>query len=382
MADQNSLRHIKIEGFSHTHEYVSPKPPPRIPVKPRNRRIHGNKLKEHLYRIKEQFESLQDIELPKDIVRDDAIYVEFISDFDFKPAFDSLHSDAKNSKYELLNIKREVIENQERFRVTVILTEGGIGHFISRVSEYISSTTEKPKHEMLISNIESIKLATLEAFWTEPNENPFPEENEIVWWEVWFRKKGEIEPASEYGKIKSQLGLVNAQISDQVLIFPEHFIKLVKASPRQLSESLFLLDNLAELRKPKKTADFFKNLSMTEKEDAVNELQSRIVNNTHENSIAVCILDSGVQSQHPLLREFIPNKNLFSYKPDDWGTHDSGSGIQGGHGTGMAGLALYGDLTTVMSATNNVQIFHQLESVKLINIRDPHEPELYGAVTL
>src|SRR5690606_16543888 len=109
-------------------------------------------------------------------------------------------------------------------------------------------------------------------------------------------------------------------------------------------------------------------------------LKSRIENHTNENSVAVCILDSGMQNQHPLLSSFIPENNLFSYKPEDWGTHDSWP--RGGHGTGMAGLALYGDLTTVMSATSNIQIFHQLESVKLINNRDPHDPELYGAVTI
>lgn len=331
MTDQNPKRHIKIEGYTQTGEYVSPKPPPRNPIRPRDRRVHGNKIKEHLERIKEQFDTLYEIELSEDIIRDDAIYVEFISDFDFKPAFDSLHSDAKHSKYELLNIKKEVVENKERFRVNVILTEGGISHFISRVNEYISSSyTEKQKHDRLISNIESIQLATLEAFWTEPDENPFPEENEVVWWEVWFRKKKGVEPASEYDKIIYQLGLVDAQISNQELIFPEHFIKLVKASPRQLSESLFLLDNLAELRKPKETADFFTTFNISEKEDAFNELQSRIENQTNEDSLAICILDAGVQRQHPLLKDFIAESSLFSYKRDDWGTHDSGSGINGG----------------------------------------------------
>lgn len=382
MADQNQLRHIKIEGYSQTDEYVSPKRGNSPPIKVQDRRVHGSKIREHINRIKEQFDSLKEVDLPDGIVRDDAIYVEFISDYNFEPAFDSLNSDLENPKFQLLNIKKETIEDQARYRVNVMLTEGGISHFLNKVNEYISEDTKsgKPKNNKLISNIESIQLATLEAFWTEPSENPFPEENQVVWWEIWFRKKKGIEPSSEYDKIASQLGLVNAQISEQALIFPEHFIKLVKASPRQLSESLFLLDNLAELRKPKETADFFTNLNMAEREDAVNELQSRIVNNTNENSVAICILDSGVQNQHPLLSDFIPDNNLFSYKPEAWGTHDGWP--RGGHGTGMAGLSLYGDLTTVMSATGNIQIFHQLESVKLINNRDPHDPELYGAVTL
>ena len=387
MADQNPLRHIKIEGYSQTGEYVSPKRGNSPPIKVQDRRVHGNKIREHINRIKDQFDSLKEIHLPDGIVRDDAIYVEFISDYNFEPAFDSLNSDAATPKFQLLNIKKETTDDGSRYRVNVMLTEGGISHFLVKVNEYISENTkykgeetQTPKNNKLISNIESIQLATLEAFWTEPNENPFPEENEVVWWEVWFRKKEGIEPASEYDKIIYQLGLVDAQISNQELIFPEHFIKLVKASPRQLSESLFLLDNLAELRKPKETADFFTNLNMLEKEDAVNELQTRIENHTNENSVAVCILDSGVQNQHPLLSDFIPESNLFSYKPEDWGTHDGWP--RGGHGTGMAGLALFGDLTTVMSSTSSIQIFHQLESVKLINNRDPHDPELYGAVTI
>ncbi|MBD3329417.1 S8 family serine peptidase [Candidatus Dojkabacteria bacterium] len=387
MADQKPLRHIKIEGYSQTNEYVSPKRGNSPPIKIQNRRVHGSKIREHINRIKEQFDSLKEVDLPDGIIRDDAIYVEFISDYNFEPAFDSLISDAAAPKFQLLNIKKETTEEGSRYRVNVMLTEGGISHFLTKVNEYISENTkykgeetQTPKNNRLISNIESIQLATLEAFWTEPSENPFPEENQVVWWEVWFRKKKGVEPSSEDDKIASQLRLVNAQISEQALIFPEHFIKLVKASPRQLSESLFLLDNLAELRKPKETADFFTNLNITEKEDAVNELQTRIENNADENSIAICILDSGVQNQHPLLSDFIPDNNLFSYKPEAWGTHDGWP--RGGHGTGMAGLSLYGDLTTIMSATGNVQIFHQLESVKLINNRAPHDPELYGAVTL
>jgi hypothetical protein len=383
MTNQNSLRHIKIEGYSQTDEFVSPrgggKPPP---IRVRERAIHGNKIRKHLNDIKLEFEALKNVELPEGIIRDDAIYVEFISDFDFKPAFDSLNSDARIAKYELLNIKEERINDKVRFRVNVMLTEGGISHFLSRVNEYISSETDTPKHNRLISNLELIQIATLKAFWTEPIQNPFPKENEVVWWEVWFRKKTGVDYTSEYDRITYQLSLVNAEIGDQELVFPEHFVKLVKASPRQLSESIYLLDNLAELRKPKETADFFTTFDIIEKEDAFNELKSRVQNQTNDDSLAICILDAGVQRQHPLLKDFLAENSLFSYKRDAWGTHDRGSGISGGHGTGMAGLALYGDLTKAMASTQNIQIFHQLESVKFINKPDPHEPEFYGSVTI
>lgn len=382
-----SLPHIKIEGFAHTSEYISPRTGRSSQPKAQNRRKHGSKILDHLNRIQERYDSLEELDRPEGIVRDNAIYVEFISEFNFDPAFESLHSDAKSPKYQLLSIKKENTDQGIRYRVNVMLTEGGISHFVKKANEYISENTkdkgaetQNPKNNKLISNIAAIKLATLEAFWTEPIQVSFPKENEVVWWEVWFRKKRGIELEIEYDKIIKQLKLVGAQISTQELIFPEHYIRLVKASPLQLSQSLLLLDNLAELRKPKETADFFTNLSISYKEEAINDLKSRIENATDEDSIAICILDSGVQSQHPLLVDFIPENNLHSYKPSDWGTHDSWP--SGGHGTGVAGLALYGDLTPLMASTTNIQIFHQIESVKLINQREPHMPELYGAVTI
>lgn len=371
MAEKNLLQHIKIQSNPKTDKYVSPKSGGKTIIKERQRGIHGSKIQKHLEKIKLEFDTLKDKELPSGIVRDDAIYVEFVSEFDFEPYFDGLHSN-NEYKYQLSGIKKETLDNRERYRINVMLTEGGISHFLNRVEEYLSSEND---HNRLINNLQLIQLATLKAFWTEPDEVPFPKESEVVWWEVWFRRKSGVDHILEYDRITTQLNIVDAQIADSKLLFPEHFILLVKASPNQLSKSIFLLDNLSELRKPQETADFFSTLSTSEKEDAIGELKSRIQNFTNENSLAICILDSGVQRQHPLLVDFISENSVLSYKPDDWGTNDIGSGVTGGHGTGMAGLALYGDITHSMSSLDIIQIYHQIESVKIINKPDPHDPE-------
>lgn len=140
MADQNPLRHIKIEGYSQTDEYVSPKRGNSPPIKVQDRRVHGSKIREHINRIKKQFDSLKEVDLPDGIVRDDAIYVEFISEFNFEPAFDSLNRDDATPKFQLLNIKKENTEEDSRYRVNVMLTEGGISHFLTKVNEYIQKT--------------------------------------------------------------------------------------------------------------------------------------------------------------------------------------------------------------------------------------------------
>jgi Subtilase family len=94
--------------------------------------------------------------------------------------------------------------------------------------------------------------------------------------------------------------------------------------------------------------------------------------------VSVCLLDTGVNITHPLLIDLIPERNLDSVNPN-WTKADTRTPF--GHGTPMAGLILYGDLSEVFSNNSRVQIYHHLESVKLINDNAPHEPDLYGVVT-
>jgi hypothetical protein len=62
-----------------------------------------------------------------------------------------------------------------------------------------------------------------------------------------------------------------------------------------------------------------------------------------------------------------------------WGVNDS---YRNGHGTQMAGLAIYGDLSPILAGTGPVELTHGLQSLKLIHEPDPHRPELYGVVTI
>jgi hypothetical protein len=47
----------------------------------------------------------------------------------------------------------------------------------------------------------------------------------------------------------------------------------------------------------------------------------------------------------------------------------------------VAGLALYGDMVDALADPGQIRILHGLESFKIINLADPNDPELYGAVT-
>jgi hypothetical protein len=139
---------------------------------------------------------------------------------------------------------------------------------------------------------------------------------------------------------------------------------------------LLYTDRLAELRKPKETAEFFTvHLDIQEQNQWIADLNNRV--DQLESSISVCLLDTGVNRANPLLLNLIPADNLGAVDPH-WQTADT---HPHGHGTPMAGLILYGDLTDALASSERIQIFHHLESIKLIDSSSPHDPDLYGAVT-
>jgi hypothetical protein len=106
----------------------------------------------------------------------------------------------------------------------------------------------------------------------------------------------------------------------------------------------------------------------------VDELVARIAPPAEGVSF-VCLFDTGLNQAHPLLSQIVSPADLHTYKPA-WGVDD-----RYGHGTQMAGLASFGDLTDVFQGAGQVSYTHRVESVKIFNERDQHEPELYGAVT-
>ena len=79
-----------------------------------------------------------------------------------------------------------------------------------------------------------------------------------------------------------------------------------------------------------------------------------------ETDVAVCILDSGVNNGHLLIAPFLQAGDCHAAQPT-WGTHD-----HDGHGTLMAGTAAYGDLLSVLSSGQQLEVGHVLESAKIL----------------
>lgn len=343
-----------------------------------NREEHGNFVKVRFE------EAIEDFNAGRQEL--DFVYLELTSAINFEIDIDKF--DGQKEIYRIAYIRKSPIQQEdgnmaEIFSVGLYISKDGIEDFLNKVEKFLHEYTPKsrdtanpkPQFNTLISNIGDIEAATLRSFWQE-SQFPFPESEQEVWWEIWIDNKDIVGKEVDYlNEICVPYGI---QIGDKWIRFPEHSIGLIKGTPEMLSLSVLYCNKLAELRKPKDTSDFFTELNRIEQNDWINDLKARTFNQTAESKISVCLLDTGVNIGHPLLESLIPEHNLDTVIPVA-GKADTGG--RSGHGTPMAGLILYGNLTEALATPHQIDIFHHLESVKLISPAKPHDPLNYGAVT-
>ena len=366
MASNEQRLHLKLEGFSARQPFATPQSGRgSFQVAERNRRNHGRELLRQLrvltppaqQRIAAQHRFANDIP--------NGIYLQFESEPGFELAAESLSRE--NSGIELLSVSR--LGN--RSIATVFVPEGKLIRFEALVRDYLEKNSKisgKPTHEKLLNNIARIRLATLRGLWTD-HPDLYPNQEQSVWWEVWLRVADDREAFTQmFRQHGSRLGLV---IPPRELRFLERTVVAARGTARQLAHSIALLNCVAELRRLKSTARFFVNLKSTDQWEWVEETLARILV-APEGAPAICLLDSGVTREQPLLECAFAQADMHTLR-DAWGVADSL-----GHGTQMAGLALYGDLADLLSSDEPVQLLHRGESVKLLNRNGDNEGDLYG----
>lgn len=387
---KNNKPHLEIKGNTTSNKFkstASPRGKKEI-FKEVDRLLQGQSLLQKIESIRKNI-SLSEIK-DAELIKDNSVYIEFSSDWGYELSFDSFDT----SGFRLLNVKenKRISKGVEDYMYSLVVQaeEGSISTFIHKIGDYMNSNTTRkdkitkekivtdtPKNKKLLNNINDIKLASLKSFWVDEPEIPFPNDNENIWWEVWFRKTDNYKDKLQ--RVSQNLEGVGCQIGVSQIELTEYIVKLVKGSAMQLSSSLLLLDNLAELRKPQQIADFILDRDVTygDKTEWIEELQRRTSCKFDENSVLVCLLDSGVNNKYPLITPFLPDDHLYTYN-SSWGTDDSHP--FGGHGTGVAGLTLYGDLTDSLSSRDKIEIYHGLESFKIVFNNQPNDPDLYGAI--
>lgn len=382
MASRRNRPHILVPGEPTSRDYAphprnfDPKPDPAPP----NRPLHGAALNQALLGAQADAEARRE-EAERAGIRVHGAKPGLYVDFESRPGQRlNLSSLESGSGVELVALKEWLTPapNSERVeRATVFVPVGKVRTFISRLEKYANPSPKQKRelrHEKLFDPIAWVRLATLRSLWTGSPEH-YPEEDQVVWWEVWLRRHD----GNELARLMEFCQLLGLSLGERRLEFDERIVTLVQASPRQLIRSLDVMNDLAELQAAKVTAATFAQMGPYEQAEWALELAQR-VNPPHATAPAVCLLDTGMNSAHPLLAPAVSLADCTAVE-SEWGGHDDGGGPQvAGHGTEMAGLALYGDLAPVLAASNPVQLRHRLESIKILPPRGQNEPEIYGRI--
>lgn len=227
----------------------------------------------------------------------------------------------------------------------------------------------RPRNANLVQSIGALRRAQLRALWRGPPDAFPADAAQVVDWEVWVA-------TAQVEAFVDAATAANLHVAADRLYFPEQTVIRIRASSTDLVTLIRTAPAMVSaLAKPATTADFFDGMDIVEQPAWVGDLLARTTFAAGPNPVRVTLLDTGVTLGHPLIAPALSPADRFAADPA-WSLDD----VQG-HGSGMAGLALYGDLTTALETAAQIHLSHRLESVKVIPDAGINPHHLLGAVT-
>lgn len=365
-------RHIYLgqtgKAESYTHPGSGGGSDPDIPA--RNRSQHGPMLQRQVQDLKTAQERLAREAGAQDMESLIGIQVEFESFPEIDLAVEKL-GDVRQ-RIELMNVRY----SDDRTFATVFFPLGKLDVVERKIADYLLEKKDRNgkarDHRVLIDSIAALRAATLDALWTDTRELLPRDEDATFWWEIWLPVRGaRMAALNEFRRLADAAQI---RVSGGTLEFPERTVLLANGARRQFAQSGSLLNCLAEVRRAKETAAFFDELKPGEQhewaDDLVNRLKLPIQTTSH-----VCILDTGINHGHNQIAPFHGEADQFTVDPS-WTEAD-----EDGHGTGMAGLAAWGDLADALASAEPIPIQHRIESVKILRQPGDNEGKHHGLLT-
>jgi hypothetical protein len=370
------LPHLYLRGSGRPEPYTSKIPPPPHKLPQRERVAHADVLTAAVTQALEAAELTRAERDPGLLSGTPGFYLEFEIPAGAETAAELLENRRKH--IELVAVRQE--SDTAPALATVFVPDSAADHFRNKIEEYRAQNTphrkpkdpraepkpSRPKNEDLIARINNIRLAAVRSVYTD-DPAFLPAAGESVWWEVWIRQ-GYVEA---FESVAARLEL---PVEHHRLVFPDRVVRLVYADIHTLGRLYLNSNSIAELRRAKDTPALFVSWSNVEQAVWAADLAERVVA-PESREVAVCILDTGTTHVHPLLAPGLDANDVHKYDPT-WADGD-----QRGHGTKMAGTALYGDLMPWLELSGTVPLTHCLESVKVLPDQGENEPKLYGAIT-
>lgn len=364
--------HFLIQSTAQKHKFVSTiSRGSEFKIPPRDRVAHGTKLAESLKQIEVEVQN----EIDKPAVGVSFVPIVVSSDPEFDLKLERL--DNKLLGMKVINVRNVDDDSQ----VAIIhIPKDKFSKFSKKIEDYAQKNLSKkgnPPNQELVASINQIRLAKLQNgdYWTD--SGPMPSVDEVFWWEVWLRNDLETSSSSpveeQFREEATKLGI---RVSKRRAEFPGFVIVLAYTSLNVFIEFPGLLRYLAEFRRASLISPReFLDLPPAGQSEYINAMLERTTF-ASDSAPSICILDGGVNRGHPLLEQALLEKHNIAYD-DRWTSADLT-----GHGTQMAGLALFGDkLNELLFSKDNVLLGHRLESVKILPDKGVNDPPDYGPIT-
>ena len=361
MADH---QHIILEGQSSQVDYETTGFPRSKIIGRENELAHSAMLNSQYSGAIDLFAQSSDL-LPEHIPHVDGTYLDITVE---KSANATDKFDAKRGP-RVMNIGPSGNDQEER--LTVFLP--------TRQSNWLSGRLEKYNREpgegsnranaTLVNSISCIRCSELRSFFQKSTDFDSLSENASEY-ELWIDKE-----LYDSEGVETSLDAIGVVRCMRNLVFNDIVVYLVVANQEQLSHVIHSIKGVSEIRVHRRPNVLTRATGMQEQDEWVDLIKQDCV--VSENLSRVAVLDSGITNHHPLIDGFLPNDRCHSV------TINGNIRDLRNHGTGLASLVLYGDLTDAIYQQNHVEVYSDLSSVKMIPGADEpqNEPEMYAVVT-
>jgi len=294
------------------------------------------------------------------------IYVDLKMDKSFIP--DSLGKQDSPKGATIMKVTDNGDEND--VDVTVYVKKDKKDWLKNKADDYSNKNTKKgkPYNEKLIAPINGVIATDIRTLYMSAEEfDTIPEEGSYIY-ELWMSHSKENSQES----IENTLHQLGIEKMSEPLLFDGVDVWLIKSTKQQLCTLPLSLGYIESIRPYHKPSIL---ISSNPEKREWSELIKGEITYDKDAEVIVGILDSGVNNAHELLKPALPDERM-----------DVAIGVleatdKTDHGTGMAGLALLGDLTNIAYLRDTpVAVHHALSSVKIYEDGYDTPKEFYGAV--
>jgi hypothetical protein len=255
----------------------------------------------------------------------------------------------------ILNVRRETTDEtppRTLHHVLVFVPRKSQEWLQRRIAQYgESSEADAAAGISWLDRVEAAEDIT--AFWT--SRSPLPAGDDRQYWEVWLALDTDDDTNPDNSFVAAARKL-NVDLLGRGSYFESRVVRLVRATRDEIEQLAKSTGAIAEIRRPFAPGELLREIARAPHGVAEAVRRTRF----HRVGPRIALFDTGIAHGHPMIAPALVAGGVLS------ADESYGEGDDWGHGTPMAGLALYGDLTAVLREDGPIDVVHELESMKIL----------------